>query len=1049
MDMDYAKRIAELEQQLADAKQEANTLKLAVRAENLKVKISSEYSNFGLWEYDIADDICYQYKKLNGIYESNLEPIRHFRDTVISWGNIYADDLPVFHRFCDALERGDNEMRFDVRALNDFSEIVWFRYEGKTIYDDTGTPMRVVGRTLDVTKEKGGIGISTDARRDALTGALVYSEFSQEAMKRAQDSSSFKNSALAVVAVDNFKQLIMSQDCDTDSVQQSLAKVLESQSAVEQGSMYSRVEDGMFAFYVKFSDIPNLNTIVSRILYRFSDFAIIDNDNGKPVTLSIGVAIFKFKKNYSDVYAEARTALNSTQSKGGNGYQRYSAAMGEKYREDKANQPIEVHGAVGAEKIYHLVNSALCAEENSSRIINAAICESGTYTNASHVYVCSYDNGTDIDMLWSADGAAEYNDNLPMMKPLYGREVMKKLLSERKRIILTEGNLHNDNECGFQLENGAVCGMCCPIYCANNVCGYIAYISDKMITWQQSDTELIDMLVNAVSHIKTTEYNTIHRRKRTGFLDTIINTTQLEGYTIVPDTYEIDYVGVSAARKFDIKQGDICYKKLRGLDSPCQDCPTHQLREGKLSASSAYYIHNESRWIDITAAPCESDDGSERYAVSMIDITNCISKVQSRDALTGIMGFDTFAVEAMRITAQKPDCGFVTVINIANFRRLNEEKGYEFGNSVLIAVSDILAASMGEGELLCRSEGARFVALYKNNDPDDLLRRLKQTLASAQGQVFEKCGIQIFLVAGAYELSGENIGIMAALDRAIISQKTIKDKAYYVSNMIAFYDNNLREELQTRQFIESHMMEALENDEFKVYYQPKVNTATGHIDGAEALVRWIRPNGEIISPGMFIPVFEENGFIADMDFAIYRRAIADIKRWMRDGIDVPMISLNVSRQHMRDETFPDKICALVDNLGVPREKIELEITESMLTENMNRLMDAMTTLRNAGFRISVDDFGSGYSSLNLITIMPFDTLKLDGGFFLRNELTEKNKTVITTIVELAKNLNFTTVSEGVETDEQVEFLKNLGCDLIQGYYYYKPMPVTDFESLIK
>ncbi|MBQ4165095.1 MAG: hypothetical protein IJD85_02100, partial [Oscillospiraceae bacterium] len=128
MENGHSLSVQELQQQLQQAKQEINSLKLAVRAENLKVKISSEYSDFGLWEYDIADDICYQYKKLHGIYENDLEPIHHFRDTIISWGSIYSDDIPVFHKMCDAMERGDKEIYYDVRVVNDFSDVVWFRY---------------------------------------------------------------------------------------------------------------------------------------------------------------------------------------------------------------------------------------------------------------------------------------------------------------------------------------------------------------------------------------------------------------------------------------------------------------------------------------------------------------------------------------------------------------------------------------------------------------------------------------------------------------------------------------------------------------------------------------------------------------------------------------------------------------------------------------------------------------------------------------------------------------------------------------------------------
>lgn len=164
---------------------------------------------------------------------------------------------------------------------------------------------------------------------------------------------------------------------------------------------------------------------------------------------------------------------------------------------------------------------------------------------------------------------------------------------------------------------------------------------------------------------------------------------------------------------------------------------------------------------------------------------------------------------------------------------------------------------------------------------------------------------------------------------------------------------------------------------------------------------------------------------------------------------MPLVSLNVSRHHLADDNFCRKLNALVDEYEIPHELIELEITESLLTEHLDKLVETVTWFKERGFRISIDDFGSGYSSLNLITMLPFDTLKIDGGFFLRNDLTEKNKKVITSVVTLAKSLNLTTVSEGVETQVQVDFLKDLGCDMIQGFFYYKPMPSEDFHELLR
>lgn len=1047
---DYENRIKELEEQLSASRKEVKNLQVAVRAENLKVKISSEYSNFGLWEYDIADDICYQYKKLNGIYEAELDPIVHFRDTIISWGNVYSEDIPVFHKFCDAMERGDKEIRYDVRTINDYSDVVWFRYEGKTIYDETGRPVRVVGRTLDVTEEKGGAGINSDERHDMLTGAFAYSTFVETVERKLQEKSD-KNSALVVVGIDRFSELKDSPDFDTDLIQKTLGKVLEGQSAAEQGSTFARITDGAFAFFVRFRDIPNLNTIVSRLIFRFHDFHFTDGVSDKTVTVSAGVAIFKTYKNYETTYKEACAAFNSARSKGGNGFMQYTASMqltAEILPESKLSvHPEEITGAVGAETIYHCINLALADEKNIS-LMRRAIRLIGEYTKITQFYLCRFRSGGDeMYMPWSVSGETEYNEKLPNVVPDCSREEWFDILRRNKRIIVTsDRSEHKEYKLAF--VNGAVSAICCPIMGGEKIAGYFVMVSDSLMAWQESDISIVDMLRSSLDCMFGRYYMDYQLNRRLNFENAVINDLGIEGFTIDPETYEVDYLGERAAFSYDMKRGDVCYKAIRGLDAPCPDCPVNQLKAGQLSACTAFYRESDNRWIDIAASRYETEDGNARYAISTADITNCIGKVRTRDSLTGVMGFDSFAVDAMRLTAQIPDYGYIVVINVANFRRLNETSGYESGDTVIIAVADVLNAALGADELLCRTEGARFVALYRNKNANDLLTRLNQMFRSAQHQVLEKAGLQVHIIAGAYEITGENLGIMSALDRAIIAQKAVKDKAYYTDNMIAFYDNTMREELQTRQYIETHMVEALENGEFKVFYQPKVSTETGQIVGAEALVRWIRPDGEMISPGKFVPVFERNGFITDMDFAIYRSAVADIKRWIRNGIEVPLISLNVSRHHMRDETFPDKICALVDNLGVPRSMIELEITESMLTENMSRLLDAMTQLKEAGFRISVDDFGSGYSSLNLITLLPFDTLKIDGGFFLRNELTEKNKKVITSIVELAKNLNLSTVSEGVETDEQVGFLKDLGCDIIQGYYYYKPMPVVSFEKLL-
>ncbi len=1072
-----AKEIEQLRQELKDAQRQINSLKISVRAEELRVKISSEYSDFGLWEYDIAEDICYQYKKLNGRYENDLDPIVHFRDTIISWGTVYAEDQPEFNRFCDAMERGDKEVGCDIRVINDDCDIVWFRYEGRTIFDDNGKPVRIIGRTIDVTAEKGGITDKSDERRDELTGAYMSETFEEDVRVKTSGANRFKIAALLLVSVDNFNTIAeqMGQEFK-DYVVKDVAKVLFSISVCEHDSSVGRINDGEFAIFVRFNNMADLDSIAAKVVIMISSYAFY---NDAKITVSEGVSILKNGKKYRTAIKEAAAAMRSARAKGGNGYAHYNKAMAaealvnlpgsseviDEVRAITAGAATRVAEAIGKVRrnargdsdenlallmsispIYNLVAEAFIDKARRSALIKEAICEAGRQTNFTAIYVCHFTDDEIVRLLtYSKDNKTA--EDCPGVNFTGDRNALEQTLLNNEDIAL-DIHMANGKKLGFETVNGAKFALIIPIMREDYPTGYLAFVSETRRTIQESDSQIITLISGALNRMFTTFHEENQDADDLHFSSVVMNNLRIEEFSIIPDTYEMDRIGENTAAHYNVKRGDICYKAIRGRNTPCHDCPAKKLNKGQLTASTTYYCESERRWLDVAASADENSNGEPRYIISTADITDCLGQIQMTDALTGIMTLDAFAAEGLRLTANGSDGYFVLVINIAGFRRLNESMGFEFGNSLLIAVSDILERSIGVGELLCRSEGSRFVALLKNNSSSEMQTRLNQLLASIQKQVYEKCTKQIYLVVGIYEMIGESVGIMGALDRAIRAQKTVKDKGFYRENAIAVYDNKLREELQNRQYVEAHMLEALENDEFRVFYQPKVSIATGKIVGAEALVRWIRPNGEVISPAMFVPIFEENGFITDMDFAIYRHAVSDIKRWLRNGYDVPLVSLNVSRHHLKDDNFADKLTNLVDGLGVPHEKIELEVTESLLTDNLDKLVEVMSRLKSIGFRISVDDFGSGYSSLNLITQLPFDTLKIDGGFFLKNDLTEKNKKVISSVVTLAKSLNLETVSEGVETQTQVDFLRDLGCNMIQGYFYYKPMPTGDFENLI-
>ena len=243
------------------------------------------------------------------------------------------------------------------------------------------------------------------------------------------------------------------------------------------------------------------------------------------------------------------------------------------------------------------------------------------------------------------------------------------------------------------------------------------------------------------------------------------------------------------------------------------------------------------------------------------------------------------------------------------------------------------------------------------------------------------------------------------------------------------------------------MEQALANGELHVYLQPKYSAETKRLGGAEALIRWISPTQGFIGPGKFIPIFEKNGFITKIDDFMLRSVSRLQANWVKEGRNVVPISVNISRAHFTQEDLAEHICAIVESEGAPKELIELELTESAFFEDKDVLINTVEKLKSMGFAVSMDDFGAGYSSLNSLKDLQLDVLKIDADFFRGKEENEdRGSLIVSETIQLAKNLGMTTVAEGIESAEQVEFLAERGCDLIQGFYFAKPMPVADYEQ---
>ncbi len=419
------------------------------------------------------------------------------------------------------------------------------------------------------------------------------------------------------------------------------------------------------------------------------------------------------------------------------------------------------------------------------------------------------------------------------------------------------------------------------------------------------------------------------------------------------------------------------------------------------------------------------------------------------DELTGLAVYNKLIADVKKYIEHNGTKDLACVYtDFSGFQYYNEVYGYELGDSVLKHFAELVSDRYQENGLFSRLSSDNFVGFVHGMEFEEFVKDYKDFAHSFADECNREYPMtNLVLATGIYPVEAQDSNVSTMIDNANEARKKCKEQQ--AETMVRVYTEDLRQELENVRMINSNILKGLKNGEFHAYLQPKVGLKSGKIEGAEALVRWIRQDGTHVMPDQFINIAEQNGYITKIDFAVLEQVLVYLEEALKEGEEVVPISVNFSRRNNEFEDFVPRVLERLDVHGVSHHLIEAEVTESMYMADLSKVDNNMRKLREQGVEVSVDDFGSGYSSLNILAKVSADTVKLDRMFLNNANKDERGLTVIQYLTKMLKRLGFTVIAEGVETEEQLKWMRMADCDMVQGFYYAKPMSISDFKVFLR
>ena len=1035
--------------------------------EEQKYLIISDISEELPYEYDIASDTITFADKFNHIFEGE-SVIEHPSENMLKMGLVSYDTQSAIEELFYLAKAGTEYHSTEFKLNTKNGGFQWYFSTFSTIYDEEGNALRVVGLLRNIHAQKvEQQKLLIRAETDQMTGLYnkATTESKIQASLRELNGNSYE--VLMLVDIDDFKKIN-----DTfghlkgDDVIIDIAKTLQEYKG-DYGIAGRLGGDEFCVFLTNVLDTQLACEKAALIAERLRE---VYHDECQ-VTLSIGIAATNQQIPYNVLLENADTALYQAKLNGKNRYYLYADDMERgKYENDRGESPARSdHDTAFLDSLL----STLFASTNTYTAIEQAMALVGKHFDIDKICIWEYGfnkNFVDCTHQWcrkSTDNDMSLRQHTPaaILEELSAMGTDGITYSSDTSLIKTNTASMNPAAEGIQKL------MQCDIRSNGKRIGFICFYSmDKDTTWPAqtltSFKQIFRLFGEAIKSKQASRTMALLRD------DTIKAFDLVQDPMIVVDknSFEVMYFNENAQEYFPkLSLNSKCYACMHQESGPCADCPVHKITENNptVSCTKKSRLIDEPLDVHMTTINWSSDSHSFLISTSThketkaeklkkeleqnINIEKRIAEASYRDIITGYGNFEKFKVDAQTILNDNPDTDYVMFyFNIKNFKYINETYGHNVGDQTLKAVADVLNKYMQEGETFARVISDTYIMLIHSKAEDpfmSIFNNIKAEVHDACLAIQDRFVVDFTTGILIIDETMHSYSINRLVDRAMMAGKSI-DASTGVS--YAFYDDEYHKKVLNEAQLENSIHGALENNEFCAYVQPKYDIASKSLIGGELLVRWMSPSKGFLEPAAFIPSFEKNGFIYQIDCFMLEQACKSIRRYLDSDIYVIPFSVNLSRVTLAHPDFLSKVQEIVERYYIPHHYLEFEITESIFSENYALMIDVLTKLKSLDFIINMDDFGTGYSSLTLLRDLPIDVIKLDHDFLSRSATNDKNAvSILRSIIDMAHTLDIRVVSEGIETVEQLDMLRSLNCEIGQGFLFAKPMPIEDYDKMIK